>query len=94
MTISIQLIPIYKTVLKGVSYQPRKRLYGRETAWKNSKGSFLCTNSDIFHELKIDEETETVTDYIQFCVDNLVKTTTWKKDITMYTNNKPYITEV
>lgn len=43
---------------------------------------------DIFHGLGIDEATDTITEYIKFCVDCVVT----KKVITIYPNNKPYIT--
>ena len=39
--------------------------------------------------MEIDEATEVITDYIHFCADNVVT----KKDITLYPNNKPYITK-
>lgn len=50
------------------------------------RGSLLCTDWDVFHDLEIDEATETITDYITFCVDT-------KKNITVYPNNKLYITK-
>ena len=53
------------------------------------KGSFLCTDRDIFSDLEIDEATEAITDYIHFCADNVVT----KKDIIVHPNNKPYITK-
>ena len=53
------------------------------------KGCFLCTDWSIFHELELNEATETVTDYINFCVDNVVP----KKTILHFPNNKPYITK-
>lgn len=55
----------------------------------STQGSFLCTDWDIFSNLEIDEATEVITDYIHFCADNLVT----KNNITVYPNNKPYITK-
>ena len=39
--------------------------------------------------MEIDKATEVITDYIHFCADNVVT----KKYITVYPNNKPYITK-
>lgn len=86
---TIHLIPTYKTALKR-----RKPLRKTVKVWTEDtietlKGCFQCTEWNIFHRLDVDTAAETVTDYIQFCVDNTIP----KKEITVYPNNKSYITK-
>lgn len=86
---TVQLIPSYKTVFKwGKPHTRMVSVWDRDSK-ETLKGSFLCTDWDIFHNQDIDVATDTITEYIRFCVDSLVT----KKDNTVYPNNKPYITK-
>ncbi len=60
-----------------------------EDSMETLKGCFLCTDWSIFQQLELDDATDTISDYINFCVDNVVE----KKDVVVYPNNKPYITK-
>ena len=86
---TVQLIPIYKTVFKRGKPQTKTVTVWDKDSIETLKGSFLCTDWDIFSDLEIDDATEAITDYIHFCADNVVA----KKDIVVYPNNKPYITK-
>ena len=60
--------------------------------WNNDgietlRGCFCCTDWSLFHSLELEEATDTMSEYIKFCKDNVLT----KKTITMYPNNKPYI---
>lgn len=81
----VHLIPSYRSVFKTC-----KPEYKTVNIWTEEtlKGCFLCTDWSIFHQLELDEATDTITDYITFCVDNVVE----KKDV-VYPNNKPYNTK-
>ncbi len=62
--------------------------------WNNDnietlKGCFSCTNWNLFHTLELEEAAETITDYINFCKDNVLN----QKIITLYPNNKSYISK-
>ncbi len=64
------------------------------TVWSDDaierlKWCFLSTDWDDFNNMDIDETTETMTDYIHFCVDNVLT----NKNVIVYPNNKPYITK-
>ncbi|KAK0139947.1 hypothetical protein N1851_023108 [Merluccius polli] len=82
-------MPTYKTALKSSKPVQKTVLQWTEDSVEALKGCFLCTDWSIFHDLELDEATETVTDYIKFCVDNVIP----KKTITHFPNNKPYITK-
>ena len=85
---TVHLMPTYKTVFKSSKPQTKSIYEWSHDNIETLKGSFLCTNWDIFHDLDIDEAAETITDYILFCVSCVVT----KKVVTVYPNNKPYIT--
>ena len=54
------------------------------------KGCFECTDWSVFEACQnFNEKAETITDYINFCVDNVIP----QKTITIYPNNKPWITK-
>ncbi|KAK0137741.1 hypothetical protein N1851_026045 [Merluccius polli] len=85
---TVQLMPTYKSVLKSSKPVQKTVFQWSEDSTETLKGCFLCTDWSIFHDLELNEATETVTDYINFCVDTIVP----KKTIRHYPNNKPYIT--
>ncbi len=60
-----------------------------EDSVETLRGCFECTDWNMFHNLELNEATETITDYINFCVNNVVP----KKVILHYPNNKPHITK-
>lgn len=86
---TIQLIPTYKTVLKQNKPRTKTVAVWTEDSIETLKGCFACTDWSIFHSSNIDDATESITSYILFCIDNVVA----KKDITVYPNNKPFITK-
>lgn len=86
---TVHLIPTYKSLLKSSKPQV-KTVY----IWDNDgitalRGCFSCTNWDLFHDLELEEATNTITDYINFCKDNVLA----QKSVTIYPNNKPYISK-
>lgn len=85
----LHLIPSYESVFK--TYKPEYKTVNiwTEDSMETLKGCFLCTDWSIFHQLELDEATDTISDYINFCVDNVVE----KKDVVVYPNNKPYFTK-
>lgn len=56
---------------------------------ENLRVCFDCTNWEIFHDGTLDEKTEVINDYINFCVQLVIPT----KNIKVYPNNKSYITK-
>ncbi len=78
----VDLIPSY--VLRHI-----KVIVWTDDSMKTLQGGFVCTDWSIFHQLELDDATDTISDYINFCVDNVVE----KKDVFVYLNNKPYITK-
>lgn len=86
---TVQLMPTYKSALKSSKPVQKTVLHRSEDSVGCLKGCFLCTDWSIFHDLELNEATETVTDSINFCVDNVVP----KKTILHFPNNKPYITK-
>lgn len=86
---AIHLIPTYETMLKR-----RKPQVETVTVWSDDgieklKGCFLYTDWNVFHDTDIDVTTETITDYINYCIDSVLT----KKEVVVYPNNKPYVTE-
>ena len=86
---TVHLMPTYKSAFKSSKPIQKTVLQWTEDSVETLKGCFLCTDWSIFHELDLNEATETITDYIHFCVDIVVP----KKSILHYPNNKPYITK-
>ncbi len=84
----VHLIPSYKSVFKTCKPEHKMVNVWTEDSMETLKGCFLCTDWSIFHQLELDDATDT-SDYINFCVDNVVE----KKDVVVYPNNKPYITK-
>ena len=86
---TVYLLPTYKTVLKRSKPQTKTVKVWTSDSIETLKGCFLSTEWSIFHEMDVDNANETVTDYIQFCLDNVIP----QKEKTVYPNNKPYITK-
>ncbi len=85
----VHLIPSYKSVFKTCKPEYKMVNVWTEDSMETLKGCFLCTDWSIFHQLELDDATDTISYYINFCVDNVVE----KKDVVVYPNNKPYITK-
>lgn len=85
----IHLIPTYKTMLKRSKPQVKTVTLWTEEGIESLKGCFLCTDWDVFHDADINVTTDTITDYINYCVDSVLH----KKQVVVYANNKPYITK-
>lgn len=62
-----------------------------DDALEQLRGALDCTDWDVFvnNSGKLDELTQTVSDYINFCVEVTVPT----KQIKVFPNNKPWITK-
>ncbi len=50
---------------------------------------YVCKGCDFSRESSLDNATEIITDYIEFCVDTVIP----KKKVKVYPNNKPYVTK-
>lgn len=87
--LTIHLLPTYKSLLKSSKPVQKTVIQWSEDSVETLKGCFLCTDWSIFHDLELNEATETITDYINFCVDNVVP----RKTVLHFPNNKPYITK-
>ncbi len=87
--LTVHLIPTYKTVLKSSKPQRKTVLQWTDDSLETLRGCSECTNWSIFHDLELNKTTETITDYIKFCVETVVP----KKEVIHFPNNKPYITK-
>ena len=83
----VHLIPTYRSLLKRSKPQVKTIHVWNNDGIETLKGCFCCTDWSLFHSLDLEEATDTMTEYIKFCKDNVLT----KKTITMYPNNKPYI---
>jgi hypothetical protein len=88
---SIQLVPAYKQKIKSTKPVTKCVKSWTEDAVLELQGCFDCTNWDIFEttSTNLEEMTDVVTDYINFCVDNIVP----DKTIKIFPNNKPWVTK-
>ena len=86
---TVHLRPTYKTALKSSKPLEKTVLQWTESSIETLKGCFLCTDWDIFLSHDLNEATDVITDYINFCVDNIIP----KKHVLHFPNNKPYITQ-
>ena len=86
---TVQLMPTYKTVLKSSKPVHKTVLLWSDDSVEALKGCFLCTDWSLFQQLELNEAAEATTDYINFCVGNVVP----KKSVLHFPNNKPHITK-
>ncbi|KAG1967816.1 hypothetical protein F2P79_003022 [Pimephales promelas] len=85
----IHLIPTFKCAIKKSRPISKTVSVWQDETNETLSGCFLATDWDVFYQDNdIDRIAETITGYIQFCVDTVVP----KKTITIYPNNKDYIT--
>lgn len=84
------MMPTNKTTLKSTKPQYSIHLCRCDTeeSFETLKGCFCCTDWSIFQYLELNEATETITNYIKFCIDTVVP----KKQIRPYANKMPYLT--
>lgn len=86
---TVHLIPTYKTLLKSAKPHTKTISVWSEDSIETLKGCFDSTDWDLFHEMDIETATESITDYINFCVDSIVE----KKTVTVFPNSKSFITK-
>ncbi|KAJ8405310.1 hypothetical protein AAFF_G00323010 [Aldrovandia affinis] len=84
---AVHLIPVYKTKLKSSRLVEKTVTVWSEGDIKTLKGSYLCTDWEVFQEESIDHTVTVTTDYINFCVEGVIPT----KKVKVYPNNKTYI---
>ncbi len=82
----VHLIPSYKSVFKTCKLEHNTFNVWTEDSMETLQGCFLCTDWSIFDQFELDESADTISDYINFCVDNVVE----KTYLAVYPNNKPY----
>ena len=89
--LNIQLVPVYKQKLKKTSPVTRQRYAWSHDATERLRACFECTDWDaIFNPSDtLDEATEVVTDYVNFCVDANIPRVTTK----IFPNNKPWVSK-
>ena len=88
---TVHLIPKYRPVLKR-----SKPVLKTVNVWsvdnvETLKGCFMCTDWGVFTQDNpdINTATDSVTDYIKFCIETVIP----KKTVKCFPNNKPYITK-
>lgn len=70
---TVHLIPTYKTLLKRAKPHTKTISVWSEDSIETLKGCFDSTDWDLFHEMDIETATESITDYIHFCVGSIVE---------------------
>ena len=87
----VQLLPLYRQKIKREKPKTKTiKMYTTE-AVEALKGCYDCTDWSVFTESSqsLDEATEVVSDYINFCVDLVIPT----KQVKIYPNTKPWETK-
>ncbi len=69
---TVQPIPTYRSLLKRNKPQVKTVCIWDNESVETLRGCFSCTNWDLFHSLKLEEATDTITEYIKFCKDNVL----------------------
>ena len=87
----VQLIPVYKQKLKQSKPVVKTAKVWNEESADRLNACFECTDWDVFLEYgsTLDETTDVISSYINFCVDTVLQT----KEIKLYPNSKPWITK-
>ena len=87
---SVLLTPSYRQKLKTIKPTSKTLKCWTADSLQELKGCFECIDWSVFEACEnFNEKAETITDYINFCVDNVIP----QKTITIYPNNKPWITK-
>ena len=87
----VQLIPVYKQKLKQSKPMVKTvKVWSQESA-DRLNACFDCTDWSVFldEDTTLDETTDVISSYINFCVDTVLPT----KEIKIYQNSKPWITK-
>ena len=87
----ILMMPDYLTKLKSVPAVSKTMKVWDESGTERLKGCFACTDWSVFTEScdNLEEINEAVTEYINFCEDNVLD----KKTVKCFGNNKPWVTK-
>ena len=85
----IHLLPLYRQKLKSSKPITRRTRVWSLEATETLNGCFHSTDWDVMLTgASLDEQVETITAYVKFCVDMLIPT----KVVKTYPNNKPWVT--
>ena len=85
----IHLLPLYRQKLKRSKPITRRTRVWSLEATETLNGCFHCTDWDVMLTgASLDEQVETITAYVKFCVDMLIPT----KVVKIYPDNKPWVT--
>ena len=87
----IHRIPTYTQRLKSSKPITKTSRWWDTSATDQLRCSFVCTDWSVFQDAcaSLNELTETVTDYVNFCMDCCVP----EKTISVFPNNKPWVTK-
>ena len=86
----IHLLPLYRQKLKSSKLITRRTRVWSPEATETLNGCFHCTDWDVMLTgASLDEQVETITAYVKFCVDMLIPT----KVVKTYPNNQPWVTK-
>jgi len=87
----VRLMPAYVSKLKAEKPVTKSVQIWDKDSLEVLGGSLACTDWSMFKEVcsDLDELTETVSAYIQFCTDTLIP----QKKVRIYPNNKPWVTK-
>ncbi len=66
----IHLIPTYRTLLKRI--KPQTKTVSVWSVDSTEIFAFACTDWELFHNMDIEDATETITGFINFCMDTIV----------------------
>lgn len=83
---AVHLIPVYKTKLKSSKPVEKTVRVWSEDSIETLKGSYLCTDWEVFREDDTDHTITVTTDYMNFCVEAIPT-----KIVKVYPNSKSYI---
>ena len=88
---SILLVPIYKPICKRQEQTVISVKCWTENSIASLQACFDCTDWDVFYSScsDLNELAQTVSSYISFCVDTNIPC----KNITVFPNNKPWVTK-
>lgn len=86
---TVHLTSTYKSLLKRTKPHTKPISVWSEDSIETLKGRFDSTDWDLFHEMDIETATESITDYIHFCVDSIVE----KKTVTVFQIIQSFITK-
>ena len=87
----VYLCPTYKSVLKATKPERRLVPVWSEESTQRLQDCLFCTDWDLFVDTcsDLDDLTETVTSYINFCEDLIIP----RKLISIFPNNKPWVSK-